>query len=174
MAVLPKYNCDFTNFIESIIKRPMLSPVATHSTATAYLRLILMGSKTRGRIWTRVWRTFPWSHQFDEARQLPKAESAFSRIFPHFSAIFIFYLLICCFGTDLMARLKLYFAKAPTGAWRVFYLHLEDPFCRMSLQPNAWSWFCRMLPLGWRQILRILTRSPGYLRWLVCRLQFFL
>ena len=84
MAVLPKYNGDFTNFIEPIIKRPMLSQVATHSTATAYLRLILMGSKTRGRIWTRVWRTFPWSHQFDEARQLPKAESAFFRIFPLF------------------------------------------------------------------------------------------
>ena len=59
MAVLPKYNGDFTNFIEPIIKRSMLSPVATHSTATAYLRLILMESKTRGRIWTRVWRILP-------------------------------------------------------------------------------------------------------------------
>ena len=83
------------------------------------------------------------------------------RIFSHFPAIFNFYLLICCFGTDLMDRLKLYFAKAPTRAWSGFYLHLEAPFCRMSLQPNAWSWFCRMLPLGWRQILRILTRSPA-------------
>ena len=153
MAVLYKYNGNYTEFIEPIIKRPMLHPAAIHSTATAYLGQILMGSKTRGRIWTRVWRILPWSHQFDEARQLPKAESAFFRIFPHFSAIFIFYLLICCFGTDLMDRLKLYFAKAPTGAWSGFYLHLEAPFCRMSLQPNAWSWFCRMLPLGWRQIL---------------------
>ena len=59
MAVLHKYNGNYTKFIEPIIKRPMLHPAAIHSTATAYLEQILMGSKTRGRIWTRVWRTFP-------------------------------------------------------------------------------------------------------------------
>ena len=84
MAVLPKYNGNYTEFIEPIIKRPMLHPAAIHSTATAYLGQILMGSKTRGRIWTRVWRILPWSHQFDEARQLPEAESTFFRIFPLF------------------------------------------------------------------------------------------
>ena len=90
MVVLHKYNGNYTEFIEPIIKRPMLHPAGIHSTATAYLGQILMGSKTRERIWTRVWRTFPWSHQFDEARQLPKAESAFFRIFPLF-LIFIYW-----------------------------------------------------------------------------------
>ena len=84
MAVLHKYNGNYTEFIEPIIRRPMLHPAAIHSTATAYLGQTLMESKTRGRIWTRVWRILPWSHQFDEARQLPKAESAFFRIFPLF------------------------------------------------------------------------------------------
>ena len=59
MAVLLKYNGNYTEFIEPIIKRPMLHPAAIHSTATAYLGQILMGSKTRGRIWTRVWRILP-------------------------------------------------------------------------------------------------------------------
>ena len=59
MAVLHKYNGNYTEFIEPIIKRPMLHLAAIHSTATAYLGQILMGSKTRGRIWTRVWRTLP-------------------------------------------------------------------------------------------------------------------
>ena len=58
MAVLHKYNGNYTEFIEPIIRRPMLHLAAIHSTATAYLGQILMGSKTRGRIWTRVWRTF--------------------------------------------------------------------------------------------------------------------
>ena len=59
MAVLHKYNGNYTEFIEPIIRWPMLHPAAIYSTATAYLGQILMGSKTRGRIWMRVWRIFP-------------------------------------------------------------------------------------------------------------------
>ena len=48
MAVLHKYNGNYTEFIEHIIKRPMLPPAGIYSTATAYLGTILVSGLRSG------------------------------------------------------------------------------------------------------------------------------